>query len=233
MRLPLALVALFSVFAVTLAEAAIEVCWEVSNSSQINGHKPGTPSTPAPHGLWTNTFIASGSDSYKNYFNIQPGTKLIQNLSDNTATLTGTAINLDGLTATIALNLSGFLDVIDSSKYKAGGGPYNGATQDFYSTVTGTISIESPFDDLDIVSAVADTYFQMGPGANDKEANEYGASTWLVPKLPNGNTLPHWDLNLVLEQCPEGQNSPAPEPTTFLVWAGLACSCSFSAKRRR
>ncbi|MEQ8849854.1 hypothetical protein [Botrimarina sp.] len=215
------------------APAAIEVSWDVSSTSVVNASKPGNPPTPAPHGLWTNNFI-NGS-GYQNYFDIQAGTKLVQNLTAGTATLIGTAVNLDGLSATIDLVLSGFADTISPSDYKAGGGPYDGATQDFYSTVTGTITIGNPFGPVDILSVAGTTYFQLGPGANDKDL-QFGASTWVIPEDPADSTkkLNHWDLNLALTRTriPPSSFEPVPEPAGLLVWSLLTTAGAAFARPR-
>ncbi|WP_425398118.1 hypothetical protein [Aeoliella sp.] len=193
---------------VQTSEASIKV-WSVT-STAVNAYGPGP--TPAPHGLWTNDFM--GGTGYLNYFDIQPGTTLTQYM-DGTAKLSGTAKNLADtpVTATLDLTLGGFQTALaNPSQYKAGGGPYDPTNQDFYSTLSGTITFDDGKGTVTIQSVIPGTFFQMGLGANDKNG-DFGASAWIIPEYSNGTPFPnsrHWDLNLNL--------SPVPEASSIFAW---------------
>ncbi|MGI9456583.1 MAG: hypothetical protein ACR2NU_08480, partial [Aeoliella sp.] len=117
--------------------------------------------------------------------------------------------------ATINLTLSGFEDTLSdpATQYKEeDGAAYNGSTQDFFSSIAGTIGIGG--HNVMIDHMVFPFRFQIGPGANAKDPNEFGASAWIQEK--DGGTYQdshHWDFNLRLQYVPE--------PATLFVWSFL------------
>jgi hypothetical protein len=205
-----------------VSDASVQV-WNVS-SATTDISSPAPDSIPAPHGLWTNNYIG-GTTGYLNYFDFQADMTLTQDLIAGTATLAGTAKNLAGTTATLDLNLDGFLNALPNpGDYKAGGGPYDALTQDFYSTLSGTITFDDGVatETINILSVMANTYFQMGDGANDKNGN-LGASAWVMPADQSGNQLSHWDVNLNLQLAPSTVVD-APEAASLLIWGLLSAS---------
>ncbi|PSW10756.1 PEP-CTERM sorting domain-containing protein [Photobacterium sanctipauli] len=177
------------------------------------------------HGLWTNRDI-SGNRCHNNYFSID-GMLTINNDSANqndwTATLKATAMNLNNLEATIDLTFKDFLET--SNHYvKEGGARYSknddaasaynannlaapGSSDiDFFSSIMGTITIGNDVYEIDKYKLPHT--FQFGLGANAKNKNVFGASTWI--QQTNGAadrttrmTSDHWDLNLNLTAVPE------------------------------
>ena len=210
--------------------AAIEIAkWIVCSTTKIDAYNG---STPAPHGLWTNDFIAG--DSYLNYFDIQANTFLTQ-FDDGTATLIGSAKNLGGVVAQIDLLLSGFQTSLanPATEYKQeSGGPYNAAVQDFYASVSGVITFVPPNSAISIISTFGGTFFQIGDGANAKTNTPNGASSWLLPKQ-GSTTLNHWDLNLDLKPTPPGGNTPVPEAASLMIWSLIIGMGAKLTHRRR
>ena len=178
------------------------------------------------HGLWTNN-TRSGCAKY---FSFQDGTTFTLDTDAGTGTFTGTAINSLGETAILDLSLSGYLDALNSGfDYKAGGGAYDAATQDFFTSAAGTIKIGNKTYTLNPHDPLAgSTTFQFGDGANDK-TGDFGGSAWLNVLHPWGYQLPHWDINFDLTKRPT--EVPAPGGVALFglglmgLWAG--------SKRRR
>ena len=103
--------------------------------------------------------------------------------------------------------------------------PNNGATDtpdiDFFQTISGTIIIDGV--NYAISNFMHD--FQFGPGANAKDATEFGGAAWVsATKAGNTSADPHWDLNLTFS------NVPAPAALGLL---GLGLAGLGAAGRRR
>jgi len=149
------------------------------------------------HGLWTNTAIGEPT-CHANYFSIS-GT--LTDFGDGTAELSATAVNPDGLIATIDLSFAGFTDNHNSLALKNGGSATPTEIDDwiFFTSVTGTINITT-VGSFTALGMVADHGLQIGVGANDK-THEFGASMWL--DMSGGNYgINHWDINMDLTPVP-------------------------------
>lgn len=182
------------------------------------------PSGPCTHGLYTNRSDRGCAKRYE----FQDGTTFSQDLDAGTATFTGTAINLNGKTATLDLTLGGFKDALNGEDYKAGGLPYNPSTMDFYTTASGTITIDGKVFTLANDPFAGDTTFQFGVGANDKNS-AFGGSAWLNLLDPSGWSIPHWDINFNLSERP---GTPVPAPGGMALF-GLALAGLWLRQRRR
>lgn len=182
-----------------------------------------------PHGLWTNN--AFTSDSCNKKYAFQDGTTFSLDTDAGTGTFSGTAINALGEVATLDLSLSGFLDTLNGTgfDYKAGGGPYDPATQDYFTNASGTITIGGNTYTLNPSDPFAgNTVFQFGPGANDK-TGDFGGSSWLNILDPHGNALSHWDINFDLSLIP---GTPVPAPAGLLLF-GIGLAGAYSLRRRK
>lgn len=178
------------------------------------------------HGLWTNT-LGSGCS---NRYSFRDGTIFSVDTDAGTGTFTGTAINNLGTVATLDLSLSGLVDTLDGTgfDYKAGGGPYDPATQDYFTNASGTIKVGDRTYTLNPSDPFAgNTVFQFGNGANDK-TSAFGGSSWINMLKPWGKALPHWDLNFNLSHVPT--EVPAPAGALLL---GLGLAGVWGARRRK
>ena len=201
----------------TPAQAEV-IDYDVSNAT----------SGSCPHGLWTNN--AFTSDNCNKRYSFQDGTTFSVDTDAGTGTFSGTAINRLGQTATLNLTLSGLLDTLDGTgfTYKAGGGPYNPSTQDYFTGAMGTIMIGGATYTLNPMDPFAgQTTFQFGPGANDF-TSDFGGSAWLNILDPHGNALRHWDINFDLGHRPVAVPAPA-----GLALFGLGLLGAWGASRRR
>ncbi len=206
-----------TLFSVNLSHAAT---YQVSDTSRIN-------CTNAPHGLWTNGDIGGGSCS--NYFSID-GLLEINTDDANSANwyaeLTATATNPQNVVADIDLR---FDDWAYGHSYKQeGGAPYDITKVDFFTSILGTITINSLIYDID---GFAGGYaFQYGIGANAKDPLALGASAWIKSCTDGAATnlvcmnSSHWDLNLEI--------SPVPVPAAIWLF-GTALVGFVGISRRR
>lgn len=179
-----------------------------------------------PHGLWTNS-LNSGC---ARHYSFQDGSTFSVDTDAGTGTFTGTAINSLGTVATLDLSLTGLLDTLNGTgaTYKGGGGPYDPATQDYFSSASGTITIGGQVYTLNPSDPFAgSTVFQFGPGANDK-TSDFGGSAWLNMLDPHGSLLPHFDINFDLTHVPT--QVPAPAGALLL---GLGLAGVWGARRRK
>lgn len=177
------------------------------------------------HGLWTNTF-AKGCDKK---FSFQDGSKFTQDTHAGTATFVATAINRQGQIAELDLAFSGFQDALTGNQdYKGGGGPYDASTMDFYSSGSGTITIDGAVFTVNPADPLAgNTTLQIGPGANDK-TGDFGGSAWLNILNPHHVSIPHWDINFDLAK----HGTPVPAPAGMALF-GMALLGLWAGRRRR
>jgi len=223
------LTALLSLLALLHAGSlAAEVIYSVEDTSVVN-------CSNAPHGLWTNN---DTSGTCGNYYSMQAGSTLTifndsADVADWTAELLATAMNPQGVLATINLTFSNFTET-NTLKVEGGNAAYNSDPSlfdstdlaapdnidiDFFLDVIGTISFD-PDTNLNIASnpviiddIVSPFGLQFGFGANAKKSDEFGASAWIQWSTAEGDD--HWDLNLNLTAVPE------PAPTLILAFGLL------------
>ena len=150
----------------------------------------------AAHGLWTNQDYTGSSCA--NYFSID-GTLTID--GETEAVLVATATNPDGVVASINLV---FTEWVDDFNYKVENGAATSENVDFFTNVLGTITIGS--DTFDVDGFAGGFAFQFGLGANAKDADVFGASSWIQTCTDgiDGACMQshHWDLNLNLTPVP-------------------------------
>ena len=178
------------------------------------------------HGLWTNT----RNSGCERYFSFQDGSVFSIDTVSGTGTFTGTAINNIGEVATLDFSLGGFADELPAGNtYKAGGLGYDPARIDFFTSATGSITIDGTVYDLASDPFAGNTLFQFGEGANDKNS-AFGGSSWLNLLNPNGSDYidrTHWDINFNLNRRVD---VPAPG---MLVLFGLGALAVFGRRRRK
>jgi len=222
----------------TTAASNAAVIYQVSDTKVVNCGGPASP-----HGLWTNNLVSSGH--CPNYFSIDTNVSVFTLLNDNAdqslwmGSLSAIASNPSGVAAEIEILFSGYEDTHTAYK-KEGGGPYDPITDspdiNFFSAATGSIDIAG----FGIFNLATDpfegnTYFQFGPGANAKSADEFGASTWLRVIGPTDvvhDGSDHWDLNLTFDEIPP-PNIQIPEPSAALLFGFGLMGLGFVARGRR
>jgi len=203
------------------ATAQATTVYNVQSTSVVNC---GT----APHGLWTGQQNFSGG-SCGNYYDISGVFTVNDNDADTnnwTGSFNAFAINPQGTSANIQLTFS---DFAETGNYKKEGGvSYDVGTDtpdiDFFESIAGTIEIDSV---VYTVSGFAGGYsFQWGPGANAKNAAEFGGSSWLLMAGPGGSLSGHWDLNLTFGEPTTTTEVPEPGAVAMfglgLLGLGLA-----------
>lgn len=195
-------------------------------------------------GLATGQFNPGGSkcgDRYDvgddNFFEVD----VQDDPKDTTGRLFGTAVNRDGLIASYDIELSGFLE--RSEEYKQfNGAEYDVLTDtndvDFFESMTGIITITDPTSgiatEFEIIGYTGGL-FQYGLGANAKDAELFGASSWFDVMNVDTHEIFKWDFNLVLTLGGDGRPpNVVPEPSV-LAMLGIGAGAAFSAvaKRRR
>ena len=190
----------------------------------VTDHNAGTNS--CPHGLWTNN--AFYSDCSRK-FSFQDGTTFSVDTDAGTGSFTGTAINDLGEVATLDLSFSNLVDALPNpAVFKDGGGAYDPTVMDFFLGGSGTITIGGAIYSLAGDGLAGDTSVQFGFGANDKDG-DFGGSAWLSILDPNGNHLPHWDINFDLAERP---TTPVPAPGGLALLA-LGLAGVWAGQRRR
>ena len=211
----------------SLGAAAIAMAFATPAQAEvINYDISNATSGSCQHGLWTNT-VGSGCERR---YAFQDGSTFSVDTDTGTGTFSGTAINSVGEVATLDITLSGLLDTLDGTgfTYKAGGGPYDPSTQDYFSSALGTITLGSTVYTLNAADPFAgNTVFQFGPGANDK-TSDFGGSAWLNLLDPYHNPLAHWDINFDLTHVPTQVPAPA-----GLALFGLGLAGAWGARRSR
>lgn len=211
----------------TLGAAVIAMGFAAPAQAEIlNYDVSDATSNSCSHGLWTNT-LGSGCDRL---YSFEDGTTFSVDTEAGTGTFSGTAINGSGTVATLDLTLSGLLDTLDGSgfDYKGGGGAYDPANQDYFTSALGTIDIGGATYTLNPSDPFAgNTVFQFGTGANDK-TGDFGGSSWVNMLDPNNNPLAHWDLNFDLSYVPTQVPAPA-----GLALFGFGLAGAWGARRLR
>ena len=175
------------------------------------------------HGLYT------GGTCERRY-SFQDGTVFSIDTDTGTATLTGTALNSLGELATLDLTFSGFLDSLDGTGFdykQNGGGAYDPANQDYWTSGMGTITIGgrtysiNPNDPFP-----GDTVLQFGDGANALN-DAFGGSAWLNMLNPYGYSVGIWDINFNLTPI-----TSVPAPAGMLLF-GLGLFGAAQIRRRK
>jgi len=188
-------------------------------------------SSSCPHGLWTNQDHNSGACG--NHYDINAWLTIYDEDPDNLyAKLWGSASNGDYV-AEIDLT---FKDFAETHKYKQeGGAVYDPDYVDFFTTVMGTIEIDSHIYDIDFYAG--DYAFQFGHGSSAKDPYVYGASAWIQScKVDNAAVRTadtyecmdshHWDLNLDITK-------KVPEPSVIALFAAGLFGLGFARRRIR
>ena len=181
------------------------------------------------HGLWTNNTNV-GSDRF---YAFQSGTIFTVDTVAGTGTLTGTAINGSNNVAEINLSFGGFLETTLGSAFtykQEGGLAYDPVTDtpdvDFFTTATGSITIDSYEYMLRSNPFAGGHAFQYGQGANAKNG-AFGGSSWLLVEGANGERPRHWDLNFNLTAVPE------PATWAFMIFGFGAVGGALRRKKNR
>jgi len=184
------------------------------------------------HGFWTNNLL----DGCDNYFSVG-SVEVAMADSGESGTIIGDAENGAGRTMTVDLAFGGFLDELPdgAAGYKQeGGGAYDPVEQDFFTMITGMISIEGIGNFNISIHALT---VQLGLGANAKNL-QFGLSSWIdavgtgCAANPDEDlcNLRHWDINLNLAKIPDDVKVPEPGTVALL---GLGLMGIGAAKRRR
>lgn len=219
------------------AQAGVVAQYDITNFNGGSG----------PHGLWTNnTYDSALEDAFDNTFDINGLFTINENNGSYTADFVATAMNDNGWTAAIDLDLTVFEERASNVTYKVEGGrslsdilstelsdelaASTNLDVDFFTVLGGTITMTDAYgsiiDSLQMENCCAPV-FQFGVGANAKNKTEFGASAWIG--VDNGvaggsGKAGHWDLNVALA-------SPVSEPGT-LALLGLGVLGLAAARRR-
>lgn len=214
------------------AQAGVVAQYDITNFNGGSGS----------HGLWTNSTYGSGFD---NRFDITGLFTISETSGVYSADFVATAMNDNGWTAAIDLDLTVFEERASNVTYKVEGGrslsdilsteqsdelaaPTN-LDVDFFTVLGGTITMTDAYgsiiDSLQMENCCAPV-FQFGVGANAKNKTEFGASAWIG--VDNGvaggpGKAGHWDLNVAL--------TPVSEPGT-LTLLGLGVLGLAAARRK-
>lgn len=191
--------------AVSAAAVALTAMPATASAEVLVYHATNYTNGPGKHGLWTNS-LNSGSDRF---YEFQSDMIFTVDTVAGTGSLTGTAINPSSAVAEINILLGGFRETTDGSPFqykRESGGAYDPLTDtpdvDFFTTATGSITIDGNQFDLRANPFANNYAFQWGQGANAKNG-DFGGSSWLLLQDSNGRDLAHWDVNFNLAAVPE------------------------------
>ncbi len=194
------------------------------------------------HSLWFGSAPQGASGSKANHFlfeNTGRGEDAfgLFTVNGNTATLTGTVRNAAMQGFDLVLDL---IEVADPGNYKKPGGSNPDTSQwTFYDfTRAQLISKTAGIASFDLVMRGAGLKVQVGVGANDKDANLLGLSTWFTANEAGCQDdicqSYHGDINIVLE--PGGGSGVVPLPASLLMLPaalGMLGAAGGVARRRR
>lgn len=184
------------------------------------------------HGLWTNSRYETRCD---NYFGLSGQLSIDDSDTDSsqwTGALNATAINADGIAATINLLLGDW--VSDWSYKRERGAKYDEENVDFFTSISGTIQFADSGEMFTIDGFKGPFAFQYGSGASAKDPVFFGASAWITDcnKLNAEDCLTdtssHWDLNLQL-------SSPVrtvPLPSSLVLFGSALIGLGLVKRRR-
>ncbi len=191
--------------ALSAAAVAVVAMPASASAAVLVYHATNYTSGPGKHGLWTNS-LNSGPDRF---YEFQNDMIFTVDTDTGTGSLTGTAINPSDAVAEINIMLGGFLETTNGSAFQykqEGGGAYDPLTDtpdvDFFTTASGSITIDGTQFDLRSNPFANNYAFQWGQGANAKN-NDFGGSSWLLVEDSNNRSLAHWDVNFNLTAVPE------------------------------
>ncbi|WP_306115666.1 MULTISPECIES: VPLPA-CTERM sorting domain-containing protein [unclassified Roseovarius] len=221
--------------AIGFASAAAQAATVYTATSHYENGKP-------EHSLWFGSKPQGASGSKANHFvfeNTVRGEDAfgLFTVDGNKATLTGTVRNAALQGFDLVLDL---IEVADPGKYKKVGGSNPDTSQwKFYDfTRAQLISKTAGIADFYLEMRGAGLKVQVGVGANDKDANLLGLSTWFTAREAGckGDNCQsyHGDINIVLE--PGGNPGVVPLPASVLLLPaalGMLGAAGGVARRRR
>ena len=202
---------MLSSVALTNNSYAAITSYDVTSQGKIN-------CSGSPHGLWTNQ-LRLGSGNCRQYYDYQQGSKLVVDTTSETAVLTATAVNPDGIEARISFTWDNIVAFADWTGVVKNGGNGNPSDWLYFSSGSGAVDFFRNGSKIGTaaLAIMPNTALQLGLGANDK-TNTFGASSWLKQEYvgrgdANGR---HWDFNMDL-------TASVPEPdSAALLLLGLA-----------
>ncbi|WP_299323080.1 PEP-CTERM sorting domain-containing protein [Parasphingopyxis sp.] len=179
--------------------------------------------------------VAGGGVLPRPYWSFQPGSTFSVDYGTGRGSLSATLINSLGVLTPLELELSGLLDTLDGTNFyyvQGSGGPYNPATQDYFTNASGTFDYQ-PFGEPIRLNPddpiTGNSVFQFGEGANYTDPEKFGFAAWLQFIHPETGNPVNWDIYGDLHHRPTDVPEPAPMALFGLSIAGLA----FARSRRR
>ena len=192
------------------------------------------------HSVWFQSGPQGASGSKSNHFTFE-NTVGVENpfgkftVDGTSASLTGTVRNAALQGFKLKLDL---IEVADPGVYKTTPGS-NPATWKFYDFVSATLISQTPgIASFDLLMRGAGLKAQFGIGANDKDSNLLGFSTWFtaVERDCDDDQCQRYngDINIVLENGGTGGVVPLPASLFMLPAAfGMLGAAGGIARRRR